>query len=326
MIQTSRITSLPIIVQTYFRMTAQMATLPSKMDNTSVEMIPGNVQTLEMHRRLAFGRKHLFSTPGSSSAKYFITNPIPYKHANTWKPILYQGDNPKYTESSKPISRARRTSMWRSFKIEMGYGVEQVLENERRVKEKKDYERTQRWRKRFGMKPTLPQNELAEVQEVDGFIQCLEMKRSGFLTRSLEWNLDDQENKWIGTRSFMTGWLRRVRGISHDIKVRKTISPLYYSNTASQLINKQGLVMATFEKDRWATFKRSKTNTCCNKRTSLVGTLHIYHPTTVRSPKQSSDLIEEAIVFTCWMAIEADHRLRHSIIDTLIEIAEEFHD
>jgi len=38
----------------------------------------------------------------------------------------------------------------------------------------------------------------------------------------------------------------------------------------------------------------------------------------------STDLTEEAIAFTCWIAIEAEHRLRYKILDLLEEIAEYF--
>ena len=36
----------------------------------------------------------------------------------------------------------------------------------------------------------------------------------------------------------------------------------------------------------------------------------------------SGSLLEEAIIFTCWMAIESEHRMRWKIIDLLEEIGE----
>lgn len=38
----------------------------------------------------------------------------------------------------------------------------------------------------------------------------------------------------------------------------------------------------------------------------------------------SGNLLEEAIVFTCWMAFEGEHRLRWKILDLLEEVAETF--
>lgn len=38
----------------------------------------------------------------------------------------------------------------------------------------------------------------------------------------------------------------------------------------------------------------------------------------------SGNLTEEIIVFTCWIAVEGEHRLRYKIFDLLEEIAEYF--
>lgn len=38
----------------------------------------------------------------------------------------------------------------------------------------------------------------------------------------------------------------------------------------------------------------------------------------------SGNLTEEAVVFTCWMAVEAEHRLRYKIPDFIEEVGEEF--
>ena len=38
----------------------------------------------------------------------------------------------------------------------------------------------------------------------------------------------------------------------------------------------------------------------------------------------SGDITEEAIAFTCWIAVEAEHRLRYKIFDLIEEIAESF--
>lgn len=36
----------------------------------------------------------------------------------------------------------------------------------------------------------------------------------------------------------------------------------------------------------------------------------------------TGDIFEEAVVMTCWAALEAEHRIRHTILDILILIAE----
>jgi hypothetical protein len=38
----------------------------------------------------------------------------------------------------------------------------------------------------------------------------------------------------------------------------------------------------------------------------------------------SGEITEEAIAFTCWIAVEAEHRLRYKILDIIEEIAESF--
>src|SRR4051812_36166967 len=110
--------------------------------------------TLNLYRRLAFGRKHLFGHDDpDQAAQYFIVNPVPQKHAGTWRPIFYRGDNPKYADlggsSSTPIARALRSSMWNSFQIQLGDGVREVLENKAREKKRKAHKRKQKMRRFF---------------------------------------------------------------------------------------------------------------------------------------------------------------------------------
>ncbi|KPM36924.1 hypothetical protein AK830_g9645 [Neonectria ditissima] len=312
--------------------------------------IPPPTKTLQLYHRLLFGRKHLFTPSSSEEAHYFVTNPIPHKHANTWKPIFYRGDNPKYTPTSKAIARIRRTSMWNSFQMELGDGVGEVLENKRRVHDRKSYECKQRMRKRFGLNEKPSKMEFEDTKDVQGLVINLKMRRTGFCGRKLTWELAGQEYRWSGTRSFLPDRIRRWKGISHDMK----------------LLDSDMNVLATISKDRWASFRPSeRTDAPPNRKKSLVGTLHIYPAayTKISLSEQeriglgsggrivansdephcwnmgkggedsknlnlggshSGDLTEEAIVLTCWIAIEAEHRLRHKIFDLLEEIAEEF--
>ncbi|KAH8686490.1 hypothetical protein BGZ61DRAFT_355786 [Ilyonectria robusta] len=317
--------------------------------DTLCPALPPPQKSLQLYRRIAFGRKHLFTPSSSEEAQYFLQNPVPHKHANTWKPVFYRGDNPKYTPTSKAIARIRRTGMWNSFQIELGDGIEEVLENKRRVKERKSYERKQRTRKRFRMKEKPPKKELEDEKDVNGFVMALSVRRVGFLKRTLKWELGGEEYRWKGTRTFLPSGVRRWKGISHDMK----------------LVDSNKRVLATVEKDRWAFVRPSeRTGVPPNKKKSLVGTLRIYPAayaeaasetdqlkqgsgTTIVANQEaphcwnmgevgkesqnlnaggshSGNITEEAIVLTCWIAVEAEHRLRHKIFDLLEEIAEEF--
>lgn len=130
--------------------------------------------------------------------------------------------------------------------------------------------------------------------------------------------------------------------------------------TLAKLIDGNNNVVATLEKDRWASYKSSvKTNGPPNKSKTLLGTLSIHTNTLIpissseissldaakeselissgqeKSKREqklrknlnldgphSGDLVEEAIVLTCWIALEAEHRLRYKILDLLEEIGE----
>ncbi|KAJ6041660.1 uncharacterized protein N7446_012726 [Penicillium canescens] len=95
------------------------------------------IASLQLYRGLFQGRKHLFAPSDTSSADYFIENPVPHKHHSSWEPVFHRGDNPKYTPTTTVIGRARRTAMWSSFRLWLGDGVREVLENENRAKVKK---------------------------------------------------------------------------------------------------------------------------------------------------------------------------------------------
>lgn len=175
---------------------------------------------LNLYRRLAFGRKHFFGHDNpSQAAEYFIINPVPQKHSNTWFPVFYRGDNPKYTDTSKSIARAFRVSMWNSFQIQIGDGVSEVLENKTRIKRRKKYERTQKMRRFFCMAEKPPKEPLEDPKEIRGLVVVFKMRRSAFLGRTLKWTLGGREYQWKGTRHFRSGFLQHVKGVSHDLKV-----------------------------------------------------------------------------------------------------------
>lgn len=129
-----------------------------------------------------------------------------------------------------------------------------------------------------------------------------------------------------------------------------------------QLVDSNNNVIATLEKGRWASYKSSiKSDGPPNKSKTLLGTLSIFPSTSgpIRSTdlyppalqpasgetgnsgekvksknkfdkdlnlsgSHSGDLMEEALVLTCWIALEGEHRLRYKILDLIEEIGESF--
>ncbi|KXX75489.1 hypothetical protein MMYC01_208119 [Madurella mycetomatis] len=298
--------------------------------------------TLNLYRRLAFGRKHLFGHEDpDQAAQYFVVNPVPQKHSGSWRPIFYRGDNPKYsghnTTNSRPVARALRTGMWNSFQIQIGDGVSEVLENNARVEKRKKHERKQKARRLFCMPERPSLDPIDDPQEVQGLVAVFKMRRSGFLRRTLKWELGGQDYQWKGTRRFLTGSFRDFKGVSHDFK----------------LVDANNNIIATFAKDRWASYKRSeRLHHPPNKKRLFLGKLRRYPATDTPSAAavleniqssslqdvsgfsekltrdlnlqgpHSGDITEEATAFTCWITVEAEHRLRYKIFDIIEEIAE----
>ncbi|KAL4975140.1 hypothetical protein BDW66DRAFT_76184 [Aspergillus desertorum] len=298
--------------------------------------------TLRLYQRCFKGRKQLFAESDTATANYFVTNPVPHKHSSSWKPVFYRGDNPKYTPAAKSIGRARRSAMWGTFRVWLGDGIQEVLENERLRRERRKAEWKNKWRKRFGKeeKPV----DVDEEKEVKGKVVMFRMQRKGLFTRCIEWKFEGVRYRWSGTRMFATGAMKGVKGWSHSMKLIRT------SDYA---------LIATFEKSKLGYRKPIKTSGPPNKSKTLLGELRLYSfpdetgkqskktghdqltsliaqvdaantmPSDIRNEGHlnpdgvhSGNLTEEAIVFTCWIAVEAEHRLRYKILDFLEEVAE----
>lgn len=178
--------------------------------------LPNPILSLKLYRRCFKGRKQLFSQSDDAAANYFITNPVPHKHSNCWRPIFYRGDNPKFTPDATAIGRARRSAMWGTFRVWLGDGVQEVLDNKKRRQERRKAERKNKWRKIFGKKKR-PVD--VEEKEVQGMVVMFRMQRTGFLTRSLELEVQGVRYRWSGTRMFATGFMKRFKGWSHSMKV-----------------------------------------------------------------------------------------------------------
>ncbi|KAI9370455.1 hypothetical protein BJX61DRAFT_544583 [Aspergillus egyptiacus] len=298
------------------------------------------ITSLSLYRRLCKGRKNLFSQCDTGPATYFITNPIPHRHSNSWKPIFYRGDNPKYTPTTVAIGRAHRSGMWGTFRVWIGDGVQEVLDNEARRKQRRKLERKNKWRRAFGKEPRPV--EVEKEKAVEGKVVLIRMQRTG-LSRRVEWELDGVRYRWSGTRMFAPGIVRRIKGLSHSMKLIR--------------ISDHALI-ATFEKGLVGSREYIKTGEPPNKSKTRLGSLKIYHPHDtaehrIHSPQDnltsfmahidagmtvpsgdedqkhlnldghhSGNLTEEAIAFTCWIVVEAEHRLRCKIPDLLEEVAE----
>ncbi|KAJ5671505.1 hypothetical protein N7507_000632 [Penicillium longicatenatum] len=279
--------------------------------------------SVNLYSRCFKGRKHLFAPSDSSEAQYFVTNPVPYKHRSSWKPIFYRGDNPKYTPTAVAIGMARRSAMWGSFDVQLGEGVQEVLENKKRRKAKRSAVRQAKWRKAFRMRPKPPKEPLEEEQEVVGKVALVRMERVGLFSRTVDFELLGEGYQWTGTRMFGHKG-RGVKGWSHDLKlVRK----------------RDHALIAAFEKDRWASFSKSiKTRGPPNKKKTFLGRLQIYYdphkklgqtfaqdrtlPEIGDGVNWDGSLVLDMIAFTCWIVVEAEHRLRLKVLDFLEEIAE----
>lgn len=185
--------------------------------NGNSDGLPNPLLSLQLYRRCFKGRKQLFSQSDDAAANYFITNPVPHKHSNTWRPVFYRGDNPKYTPHTTAIGRARRSAMWGTFRVWLGDGVQEVLDNEKRRQERRKVERKNKWRKIFGKeeKPV----DVEEEKEVQGMVIMFRMQRTVLLTRSLELEVQGVRYRWSGTRMFATGFMKRFKGWSHSMKV-----------------------------------------------------------------------------------------------------------
>ncbi|KAK4127821.1 hypothetical protein N657DRAFT_565928 [Parathielavia appendiculata] len=293
--------------------------------------------TRNLYRRMAFGRKHFFGQDDASqAADYYVMNPVPQKHASQWRPIFYRGDHPKYTGTSVTVGRAFRTGFWNSFQLQMGDGVHEICANQKRAYKRKSHARKQKWRKFWGRPEKPPEQPLEEDVPVEGFVTLFMAWRPRFFTRTVKWQLGGHEYRWTGTRRFMTGPFKKWKGVSHDFK----------------LVDEHNNIIATFQKDRWVSYKSSeKVGSPPNKTRSLLGKLRRYPAPgappadeiidSIRSlpPDESKfdkklvkqlnlqgphsgDLTEEAIAFTCWIVVEGEHRLRYKIFDLLEEVAE----
>ncbi|KAJ6060181.1 hypothetical protein N7444_002035 [Penicillium canescens] len=304
------------------------------------------ISSLHLYRRLFQGRKHLFAPSDTSSADYFIENPVPHKHHGSWKPVFYRGDNPKYTPTATVIGRAFRTAIWSSFRLWLGDGVREVLENEARAKAKRKAARKAKCRMVFGLKPKPPKEPLEDEKEVLGKVVVVEMRRGGLFTRKFDWEVDGEQYRWSGTRMFSTGPMKGVKGWTHDLKlVRKS----------------DNAVIATFEKGRWASYSKSiRSDGPPNKKKLLIGKLQMSSPSATsnvaaplsktghltlsniqgriddafsRTPEideqdlnlhgtHAGNLTADAIALSCWIVVEAEHRLRYKVLDLFEEIGE----
>ncbi|KAF7589137.1 hypothetical protein BBP40_004742 [Aspergillus hancockii] len=264
------------------------------------------IATMQLYRRLFQGRKHLFAPSDTSPAQYFITNPVPHKHHSSWKPVFYRGDNPKYRPTSTVIGRARRTAMWGSFRLWLGDGVQEVLENEKRAKAKKKAARNAKWRKMFGMQPKLPKEPLEEEQEVVGKIVLVELIRTSDHTLIATF----EKGRWASYKKSVRsdGPPNKKKELIGKLQIRDSSCTLSHAPTTPPLTGAGHSVFSTITARIDDTISKTQK---MGEDQDL--NLHGAH---------SSNLTEDAIALTCWIVVEAEHRLRYKVLDVLEEIGE----
>ncbi|KAL4881180.1 hypothetical protein BJY04DRAFT_218358 [Aspergillus karnatakaensis] len=304
--------------------------------------LPNPMLSLRVYRRCFKGSKQLFAESDTAAASYYVINRIPHKHSAQWKPLFYRGDNPKYTPTSTVVGRARRTAMWGTFRVWLGDGMQELRDNEELRRKKRVAAWKNKWRRRFGKdeKPV----EVVEEKPLEGKVMMFRMQRTGFLRRSVEFELEGVRYRWSGTRMFSTGYMKGVKGWSHCMKLIR--------------VSDHALI-ATFEKGLLKNPRAIKTGQPPNKCKKPLGNLTLYHPpdftfkneipqhdkvtrfmaqvdahntkpSDIKDDEKdlnpngthSGNILEEAIVFTCWTVVEAEHRLRYKIPEFFQEIAE----
>ncbi|PGH14993.1 hypothetical protein AJ79_02673 [Helicocarpus griseus UAMH5409] len=316
--------------------------------HTTTNPEPDNpTKSLRLYTRLYPGRKALLAPSDTEPAQYFITNEVPHRHASQWRPVFYRGENPKYTPTTSAIGRARRTALWTSFKLWLGDGVDEIIKNEERRKKAKKYARKEKVRKFFCRRSKPPKEPLEDEQPVVGKVILVNLHRAGF-SRKVEFEIGGVRYRWSGTRRFGAGFMKGVKGWSHCLKLIRT--------------SDHALIATFEKRRSAGYRRSIKTGQPPNKKKRFIGTLRVYDgayapPTEGKgdagassvaaftgkvdamasrpgggSSKDEKDLnpegthqgslTEDAIMLSCWMVSEAEHRLRYKILDLLEEIGE----
>ncbi|OBT45581.1 hypothetical protein VE00_03532 [Pseudogymnoascus sp. WSF 3629] len=305
--------------------------LASTTTGTTTAPFPDKTLTIYRH-----SKKRIFTFEPSTTtepAEYVIA-------ASTSRPLLHRGPIPSSAPSSPStaslsstpiIGSLRSTSFWCKLTLELGDGVAQVEHNRSAKRLRVSEARKRKWRRWFGMGERTVRG--VEDVEVVGLVVGVCLERRPRVGRRLGWEFDGVGLGWMGTRGAGEGG-RGVRGWSHDMKLVRT------SDHA---------LIATYEKKHFGRSAGPGMDGKGKKRP--IGTLRIYpaaydRPQTgtvedlnvestpgVRlAPKHrtgsnmtgthTGDIFEEAVVLSCWAALEAEHRIRHTILDILIAIAE----
>jgi hypothetical protein len=132
--------------------------------------------------------------------------------------VFYRGDNPKYTPSATVIGRAFRNALWGKIEFQLGEGVGEELENERRRKAAKKLKTKNKFRRAFGARAKDATEDLEE-KPVLGRKMVIHVRRSSVFNRRVEWELNGEVYRWTGTRMFSTSFMKGAKGWSHSLKV-----------------------------------------------------------------------------------------------------------
>ncbi|OBT66308.1 hypothetical protein VE03_04294 [Pseudogymnoascus sp. 23342-1-I1] len=302
----------------YLNLTSTTTTAPS----------PDKTLTIYRHSK---NRLFTFEPSPTTPASYVLATTKSSTKSHQ-APLLYRGPTAVFAPESPIIGSFRCSAFWTKLTLELGDGVAQVEHNRDAERLRVSEAKKRRWRRWFGMR----EREGKEVEEVDvsGLVLGMRMERRPRVGRRMGWEFDGVGYVWTGTREMATSWFRGVKGYSHDMKLVRSCDHA---------------VIATYEKKHFGRSAGPGMDGKGKKRP--IGTLRIYpaayerpHTGTVvdldgestpeikLAPRHrmgsnmtgthSGDIFEEAVVMTCWAALEAEHRIRHTILDILIAIAE----
>ncbi|OBT76481.1 hypothetical protein VF21_03985 [Pseudogymnoascus sp. 05NY08] len=303
---------------------------------TTITTAPSPEKTFTILRH-SKNRIFTFESSPTSLAEYIIAT-------SKSRPLLHRGPSADYSAdpsadlnanslSSTPIIGSLRfTSFFTNLSLSLGDGLGQVEHNRSAKRLRTSEARKRKWRRWVGMRER-PVKEMEDV-EVVGLVVGVCMERRPRVGRRVGWEFDGVGLAWMGTRGMARSWFKGVRGYSHDMKLVRT------SDNA---------LIATYEKKHWGRSAGPGMDGKGKKRP--IGTLRIY-PAANESPQtgtvedidgestpgvrlapkhrtcsnltgtHTGDIFEEAVVLSCWAALEAEHRIRHTILDILIAIAE----
>ncbi|KFY59595.1 hypothetical protein V496_05630 [Pseudogymnoascus sp. VKM F-4515 (FW-2607)] len=309
--------------------------MPEYLNLASTTTVPSPDKTLTIYRH-SKNRLFTFEPSPASPASYVLATTKSSSKSSSksrWSPLLYRGPTAVSAPESPIIGSLRRSAFWTKLTLELGDGVAQVEHNRDAERLRVSEARKRRWRWWFGMREK--QGKEMEDVDVTGLVLGVYMERRPRVGRRVGWEFDGVEYVWTGTRVMARSWFKGVRGYSHDMKlVRTPDHALIATYEKKHLGRNAGPGMDGKGKKRPigtlriypAAYERSQTVTVMGQDGEMAREVRLaprHRMGSNMTETHTGDIFEEAVVMTCWAALEAEHRIRHTILDILIAIAED---